>query len=136
MYVIPGSAGHAEIYKAMKGGTFKQDLFDRIIPSQVPFGASIFPKGALEPLYSLISIFRPSDKPFELLRLIYEIDTCYAPRWWAACKVASNIVFWKEHNKGGHFAATEKPVELAEDIREFTKAMSADILTGLKESGH
>jgi microsomal epoxide hydrolase len=45
------------------------------------------------------------------ISLIY-IDVLNIPRWWAACTVSSNIVFWKEHEKGGHFAATEKPDEL------------------------
>jgi len=57
------------------------------------------------------------------------------PRWWAACCVSSNVVFWKEHESGGHFAATEKPVELVQDIRDFTKVFKASKLADLKESG-
>jgi hypothetical protein len=63
------------------------------------------------------------------------LDVSYAPRWWAECKVASNIVFWKEHDKGGHFASVEKPVELVEDIREFTKAVGPAILMELTKPG-
>jgi hypothetical protein len=44
-------------------------------------------------------------------------------------------VFWKEHKKGGHFASVEKPVELIEDIREFTKLINAGRMAGLIKSG-
>jgi hypothetical protein len=33
-------------------------------------------------------------------------------------KHASNVVFTNEHDKGGHFAAYERPVELVEDLRK------------------
>lgn len=32
-----------------------------------------------------------------------------------------NVVFEKEHDKGGHFAAWEKPEALAEDLRVMFK---------------
>ncbi|ORY70386.1 Alpha/Beta hydrolase protein [Pseudomassariella vexata] len=41
------------------------------------------------------------------------------PRAWA--ETANNIKFWREHEKGGHFAAYEKPDELAGDVIEFFK---------------
>lgn len=31
----------------------------------------------------------------------------------------SNIVYWSEHDEGGHFAAMEVPLALSEDLREF-----------------
>jgi hypothetical protein len=39
------------------------------------------------------------------------------------------------HEKGGHFASVEKPVELVEDIREFTKFINPGRLTSLIQSG-
>jgi hypothetical protein len=30
-----------------------------------------------------------------------------------------NLKFWKMHKDGGHFAAWERPQELADDLREF-----------------
>ncbi|KAK9315532.1 epoxide hydrolase [Lipomyces starkeyi] len=97
MYIIPGPAASANIYKASKGKgevQITKDLFDKVIPKQVAFGASIFPK-----------------------------DPMYTPRWWAACKIASNIVFWKEHTMDGHFPSIERPAELVQDIRDFTMAL-------------
>ncbi|EED23533.1 epoxide hydrolase, putative [Talaromyces stipitatus ATCC 10500] len=42
-----------------------------------------------------------------------------APRSWV--ERTGNLVFWKEHTKGGHFAALECPQELADDIVEFVE---------------
>ncbi|CZR60538.1 related to hydrolases or acyltransferases (alpha/beta hydrolase superfamily) [Phialocephala subalpina] len=56
-------------------------------------------------------------------------------KWWAACSVALNIVYWQEHDKGGHFAATESPDMLVQDIREFTKKIRPGHLTNLVKSG-
>lgn len=39
------------------------------------------------------------------------------PRSWA--KTKANIVFWQEHQTGGHFAAYEKPKELVDDLTRF-----------------
>lgn len=39
------------------------------------------------------------------------------PRSWAEKK--ANVVFWQEHNSGGHFAAYEKPEEFVSDLVRF-----------------
>ena len=39
------------------------------------------------------------------------------PRSWAEKK--ANIVFWREHESGGHFAAYEKPEEFVDDLSSF-----------------
>ncbi|MCJ1266423.1 hypothetical protein MMC22_006308 [Lobaria immixta] len=39
------------------------------------------------------------------------------PRSWA--EKIYNIVFWEEHERGGHFAAYEKPKEVADDLDRF-----------------
>lgn len=57
------------------------------------------------------------------------------PRWWAACTVANNIAFWKEHDKGGHFPSVEKPDVLVTDIREFTKVIDKNRKAELVKSG-
>ncbi len=56
-------------------------------PFDVPMGATVFP----------IDIFKPS-------------------RRWASAQY-KNIIFWNEPDRGGHFAAFEKPMVLAEDLR-------------------
>jgi pimeloyl-ACP methyl ester carboxylesterase len=43
------------------------------------------------------------------------------PRSWAETK--ANIVFWEEHDSGGHFAAYEKPKELAQDLIKFFQSV-------------
>ena len=48
LYLIPGTAGHVEIYKNVKGKkgeAFESDFLSKIIPRNVDFGASIFPRG-------------------------------------------------------------------------------------------
>lgn len=35
----------------------------------------------------------------------------------------SNIVYWSEHDEGGHFAAMEVPLALSEDLRDFFSAL-------------
>jgi pimeloyl-ACP methyl ester carboxylesterase len=45
-----------------------------------------------------------------------------APRSWAE-KAFSNLIYYKKHNKGGHFAAWEQPELLVNDIREGFKSL-------------
>lgn len=62
-------------------------------------------------------------------------DVLNIPKWWAEACVSNNIVFWNEHAKGGHFASVEKPVELVEDIREFTGLLNVENKVKLIRSG-
>ena len=41
------------------------------------------------------------------------------PKSWA--ETTGDLVFFREHESGGHFAAMEKPQELLADIEEFIK---------------
>ena len=45
-----------------------------------------------------------------------------APRSWAE-KAYPNMIYYKKHNKGGHFAAWEQPELLVNDIREGFKSL-------------
>ncbi len=63
------------------------------------------------------------------------VDVLNVPRWWASCTVASNIVFWRDHDHGGHFPATEIPDVLVQDIRDFSKAINPTRMVGLIRSG-
>lgn len=63
------------------------------------------------------------------------VDVLNIPRWWAQCTVARNIVFWREHDSGGHFAASEKPDLLVEDIRDFAKVINPTRMAALVKSG-
>ncbi|HKO79572.1 MAG TPA: hypothetical protein VJU78_04215, partial [Chitinophagaceae bacterium] len=44
------------------------------------------------------------------------------PRSWAE-KAYPNLIYYKKHNKGGHFAAWEQPELLVGDIREGFKSL-------------
>ncbi|KUJ15802.1 alpha/beta-hydrolase [Mollisia scopiformis] len=108
MYLIPGHSGHAQIYKNTKGKKMEaqKETLSTPISSKVDFGASVFPK-----------------------------DVMIIPRWWAEVDVASNFVYWQEHEKGGHFASWENPDVLVQDIREFTKKIRPSYRKELMEIG-
>jgi hypothetical protein len=128
MYFIPGTAGHANIYKNAKGKKLEQfnsHFLNSIIPEQVDFGASIFPKGKFSTL----------DSPLQCFILNDTSDVLSIPKWWAACTVANNIVFWKEHSSGGHFPSVEKPDELVQDIRDFTNMFNGSKMRELTKAG-
>ncbi|KAF5352057.1 hypothetical protein D9758_009391 [Tetrapyrgos nigripes] len=93
LYLLSGSAWHARIYKVGINNLGKEVL-SKTIATQVPLGYSSFP-----------------------------LDVGYIPQWWAVASVAENIVFWKEHAKGGHFASVECPEALIEDIQEFVRIL-------------
>ncbi|KAH9477775.1 Putative epoxide hydrolase [Psilocybe cubensis] len=102
LYLLSGSSWHARIYKY--GAPVIPPQNDvKIVPGEVEFGASCFP---------------------------YDIG--YIPIWWAKAELAKNIIFWKEHSKGGHFAATESPEVLKADIREFVERLSDKARKSLK----
>lgn len=43
------------------------------------------------------------------------------PHSWA--ETQANVVFWQEHERGGHFAAFERPMELAGDLIKFYQSV-------------
>jgi hypothetical protein len=43
------------------------------------------------------------------------------PRSWA--ETLGNVVFWKNHEKGGHFAMYERPEEMVDDLTEFYRSV-------------
>ncbi|KAL7267882.1 hypothetical protein RUND412_009516 [Rhizina undulata] len=85
-----------------------------------------FPKG----IYSYRELFVPTDlfenvqmkAPFGFSNFRHEISPI--PESWARTK--GDMVFYRYHEKGGHFAAMEQPEALAEDLKEF-----ANIIKGL-----
>jgi microsomal epoxide hydrolase len=61
-----------------------------------------------------------------MLRLLLVVsafpkETGLMPRAWAETK--ANITFWQEHDKGGHFAAYERPKEFAADLIKFYQSV-------------
>jgi hypothetical protein len=44
-------------------------------------------------------------------------------------------VFWKEHDKGGHFPSVERPEVLVEDIRAFTSLIGRERMGELRVCG-
>ena len=105
LYLLSNSAWHGRIYKDIVGPALKEQVLDNLTPSSVAFGASIFP-----------------------------YDVAYIPIWWAKAVISTNIVFWKEHKTGGHFASVERPDLLNADIGEFVGKLPAATKRELKSS--
>ncbi|KAF2136230.1 uncharacterized protein K452DRAFT_237850 [Aplosporella prunicola CBS 121167] len=59
--------------------------------------------------------FNTGDKPFGFSWFPYELAP--VPRAWAA--TTGNLVFYRQHDAGGHFAALEKPKLLLRDVEDF-----------------
>jgi len=108
LYLIPGTAGHSAIYKNAKEPllTTQKPYMTATLPKSVDFGASIFPK-----------------------------DVLTIPHFWASATISPNIIFWCNHTAGGHFPSIEKPVELMEDIREFTGLVGMERKAKLTRAG-
>ncbi|KAH7420011.1 epoxide hydrolase domain-containing protein [Cadophora sp. MPI-SDFR-AT-0126] len=108
LYLIPGTAGHSSIYKNAKEPllTAQKPYMTALLPKSVDFGASIFPK-----------------------------DVLNIPHFWASSTVSPNIIFWRTHDKGGHFPSIEKPTELISDIRDFTAVVDLDRRVRLFRAG-
>ncbi|CAF5122046.1 unnamed protein product, partial [Rotaria sp. Silwood1] len=47
---------------------------------------------------------------------IFPREIYRAPKSWAEQKY-SNLIYWKEHEKGGHFAAFQHPELFTDDLR-------------------
>ncbi|KAE8311676.1 Alpha/Beta hydrolase protein [Aspergillus transmontanensis] len=48
---------------------------------------------------------------------MYEKEQLHCPRDWAA--QAANILYWREYDRGGHFASLERPGLFVHDLRSF-----------------
>ncbi|KAF4633047.1 hypothetical protein G7Y89_g5070 [Cudoniella acicularis] len=106
MYLIPKSSAHAAIYTNFKGSKlkdFETYLLNKRIPPTVDFGASCFPK-----------------------------EVFNIPSFWARASISENIVFWREHARGGHFPSIERPHVLIQDIRDFSARIGRGRMGGLK----
>jgi pimeloyl-ACP methyl ester carboxylesterase len=52
---------------------------------------------------------------------VFPVDVVYRPRKLA--EQSANIVYWKDHSQGGHFAWAEVPDVLVEDVKEFFRPL-------------
>ena len=55
---------------------------------------------------------------------VFPEEIYQAPRSWAE-RAYSNLLYYKKHDKGGHFAAWEQPQLLAEDVRAGFRSLRA-----------
>jgi hypothetical protein len=67
--------------------------------------------------YSADTPFPDSDKPTGVSWFPHEVF----PAIKHVIEKECDLIFYKEHDKGGHFAALERPKEFWEDVEEFAK---------------
>ena len=63
-----------------------------------------------------LAFFAPKKVAIPVVVSVFPDDLCPAPRSWAE-RAYPKLVFYKKHDKGGHFAAWEQPKALMEDMR-------------------
>jgi len=54
---------------------------------------------------------------------VYPLELLQTPRAWGEKKY--NLVYWSEQERGGHFAAFERPEPFVNDLRAYKKALDA-----------
>ncbi|KAE8386397.1 Alpha/Beta hydrolase protein [Aspergillus alliaceus] len=81
------------------------------------FPRAIYPYREEFPLSPERNALKYIQKPFGYSYFPYELFP--VPKAWV--ETTGNLVFWREHQKGGHFAALEKPRELKADLMEFVE---------------
>ena len=87
-----------------KQSIYLDEVLKQNIPAQVAFGATCYPR-----------------------------EIGYVPKWWAQASVADNIVFWKEHDEGGHFPSIECPEVFRNDIQEFVSVLPESTKLSLRQ---
>lgn len=60
------------------------------------------------------------DKPFGFSQFPKELIPC--PKPWA--ETTGRLTWYREHEKGGHFAALEQPVEMKQDLEDFLQHLT------------
>ncbi|KAH8704777.1 putative epoxide hydrolase [Talaromyces proteolyticus] len=88
--------------------------FTETFPRSIYTYRELYPPPALHPSVTPEGYIH---KPFGFSYFPQEIMP--SPRSWV--EATGNLVFWKEHEKGGHFAALERPQDIADDIVEFVE---------------
>jgi hypothetical protein len=66
--------------------------------------------------------FTPQGVKIPVVVSAFPDELYQVPRNWAE-KAYTNMIYFKKHDKGGHFAAWEQPELLVEDIREGFKSL-------------
>jgi pimeloyl-ACP methyl ester carboxylesterase len=69
-----------------------------------------------------IAFFVPTGVTIPVAVSVFPAEVYQVPRNWAE-RAYPNLIYYKKHDKGGHFAAWEQPEFLVEDIREGFKSL-------------
>ena len=61
----------------------------------------------------------------------FPMEIAPTPKSWV--ETTGNLVFHREHGKGGHFAALERPADMKKDVVDFVAQVWPGIKAGTKE---
>lgn len=81
------------------------------------FARAIYPYRENFPKPPAVPASQYIHKPFGFS--YFPMELMPAPKSWI--KTTGNLVFWREHKKGGHFAALERPQEMKDDVTAFVE---------------
>jgi pimeloyl-ACP methyl ester carboxylesterase len=109
----------ARVFDGKKEGLTRDDVLDNItiawLTNTGVSGARLYRENKL-PFFAAMGVKIP-------IAISAFADELYqVPRNWAE-KAYPNMIYYKKHNKGGHFAAFEQPELLVNDIREGFKSL-------------
>lgn len=93
LHYFPGPTTSMLMYHENPREFFEEEWFSKGV-IKVPFGVSVFPK-----------------------------ELAVMPRAWVEEVVVGDLRFWREHEKGGHFAMHERSEVLVEDVVEFYRGV-------------
>jgi pimeloyl-ACP methyl ester carboxylesterase len=115
----PSLAMISRVFAGKSEGLTRDDVLDNITLSWLTNTAVSGFRIYWENKYDF---FAPQGVKIPVVVSIFPEEFYHVPQNWAE-KAYPNMVYYKKHNKGGHFAAWEQPELLVEDIREGFKSL-------------
>ncbi|HTE25832.1 epoxide hydrolase family protein [Flavitalea sp.] len=115
----PSLAMISRVFEGKSEGLTRDDVLDNITLTWLTNTAVSGYRIYWENKYGF---FNPQGVKIPVVVSAFPDELYQAPRNWAE-KAYPNMVYYKKHNKGGHFAAWEQPELLVEDIREGFKSL-------------
>jgi pimeloyl-ACP methyl ester carboxylesterase len=115
----PSLAMITRVFEGKPEGLSKDDVLDNITLTWLTKTAVSGYRIYWENKYAFL---RPVGVNIPVVVSAFPDELYQAPRSWAE-KAYPKMIYYKKHNKGGHFAAWEQPELLVNDIREGFKAL-------------
>ena len=115
----PSLAMISRVFAGKKEGLTRDDVLDNITLTWLTNTAVSAYRIYWENKYAFVA---PLGVTVPVVVSAFPEELYQAPRSWAE-KAYPKMIYYKKHDKGGHFAAWEQPELLVEDIREGFKSL-------------